>query len=69
MKTIRVNFLQVFSLTKTDLFSFTMGDLSGIHYYFQKGENIKLNIWDLFFKLMFLIKLSRGKYLIWVGPQ
>lgn len=51
MKTIQVNFLHVFSMTKTDLLSFAVGDLSGICYYFQKEENIKLNIWDLFFKI------------------
>lgn len=44
MKTIRVDFLQTFSMTKTDLFFLGLGDLLGIHYYFQKEENIKLNM-------------------------
>lgn len=49
MKTIQVNFLQVFRMTKTDLLSFAVGVLSGIRYYFQKGENIKLNI-EIYFE-------------------
>lgn len=49
MKTIQVDFLQTFGITKTDLVSLTLGGLSGIRYYFQKEDNRKLNMWDLFF--------------------
>lgn len=49
MKTIQVDFLQTFGITKTDLLSLTLGELSGIRYYFQKEDNRKLNMWDLFF--------------------
>lgn len=44
MKTIQVDFLQTFGMTKTDLLSLALGDLLGIRYYFQKEENIKLNM-------------------------